>query len=379
MSRAARSPAGPRCSPRPARTGWPGGRGHGARPDRGRGRPGPDRLRPGLGRRSAGLGAAETCPGWTWAPGWAGTRWPTCWPRSASVTDEQASAGTCRWTPPSLAGSSTCSPRIRSARPVAAVTAGLRALAQVGDPRRRRGRRADIRRAGGPADRDVRPRRHRTGGPRAGLDPGSPAAQARADRQRAGSAAAQRAAAWSPWAGGSAPWGARVLATYLAVALTHLLRDAEPGPALAAHAVRARRGQAAPATSSTGSPTRASGRRPGWCWPTAASPRTSGSGSAGATPRSPSCGSGTPRTPRPASEQIGTEHRFVISQLTETVGRVRDGHRRRRLHQHRPGRRTRPPPRGRQSEGLSRSTGHGPQRQPAAAVADERLAQRPDR
>ena len=117
----------------------------------------------------------------------------------ASVTDEQASAR-------DLSLDTSVLERVidvladnpQREPTVAAVAAGLAGAGPGRRPARRRGRRADNRRAGGPADRDVRPRRHRAGGPRAGLDPGGPAAQARAGRQRAGSAAAQRTARGRP-------------------------------------------------------------------------------------------------------------------------------------------------------------------------------------
>ena len=190
----------------------PAGRGrrdHGARPDRGLGRPGPDRLRPGLGYRSAGLGAAgrpaPAGPGHRPGPGRA--RRPA---GPGGQRDRRAGfgpgpvAGHFRpWLGHRRAGRESAAPghRRRRHRRAAGAGPGRRSA-------RRRGRRADIRRAGGPADRDVRPRRHRTGGPRAGLDPGSPAAQARADRQLRWLRCHAARCAWSPWAGGWAPWGA---------------------------------------------------------------------------------------------------------------------------------------------------------------------------
>ncbi len=60
--------------------------------------------------------------------------------------------------------------------------------------------------------------------------------------------------------------------------------------------------------------------RPAWCSPTGRCRRTSGSGSAAATRPSASCALATARTQEAASEQLGSDHRFVLSQLTETIG-----------------------------------------------------------
>jgi hypothetical protein len=60
---------------------------------------------------------------------------------------------------------------------------------------------------------------------------------------------------------------------------------------------------------------------PGSCSPTAPSPRTSGSGSAAGNAAVAFMRLGNAEDAKAASEQLGSEHRFVLSQLTETVGR----------------------------------------------------------
>ena len=71
---------------------------------------------------------------------------------------------------------------------------------------------------------------------------------------------------------------------------------------------------------STGSATRARAPGSGWSSPIAPSRRTSGSGSGAGTPRWPSCGSATPRRPRPPASSWAPSTGSCSSQLTETVG-----------------------------------------------------------
>ncbi len=240
-----------------------------------------------------------------------------------SVTDEQASArdlsldtSVLEWVIDVLAGN----PPENQHRQVtvAAVTAGLRALAQAGNPRD-----------------DVA----------AGL-----ITAGQADRLTAmfGRAAIERVVlerAWileaqlrrlAPVGSGPAPLprsalrvvalggrvgavGSRVLATYLTVALTHLLRDTEPGPpwqhtlfVLGADKLRGDvldRFTDACERSATGLVLAYRGI------PAQVRQRLGRGNAAVAFMRL-----GNAEEAKAASEQIGTEHRFVLSQLTETIG-----------------------------------------------------------
>ena len=97
-------------------------------------------------------------------------------------------------------------------------------------------------------------------------------------------------------------------------------RPAGARPGLAAHRAGQRGRDARAATCWTGCPTPARPAAPGWCWPTGRCRRTSGSGSAGATRRSRSCGWATPTTPgRPASRSAPSTGSWS-AQLTDTVG-----------------------------------------------------------
>ena len=274
----------------------------------------------------------------------------------ASVTEERVRPGTCRWTTPSSAG------HRRARRESAAPGHGRRRrrrAAGAGPGRRsarRCGRRADNRRAGGPADRDVRPRRHRTGGPRAGLDPGGPAAQARA----VGSAlaplprSALRVVALGKRVGAV---GSRVLGTYLTVALTHLLRDTQPGQpwqhtlfVLGADKLRGDtldRLSDACERSATGLVLAYRGISPH------VRQRLGRGNAAVAFMRL-----GNAEEAKAASEQIGTEHRFVLSQLTETIG-VSVTDTTSSAYTSTTGSANSTAASWSQSEGLSRSTGHG--------------------
>ena len=239
---------------------------------------------------------------------------------------------------------------------VAAVAAGLRALAQAGDPRDDVAAGTDHGRAGGPAGRHVRPRRHRPRGPRTGLDPGVPAAQAGAGRHRAGTAAAQRAARGraGPAGGRRGEQGARDLPG--GGADPPAARHAS-GAALAAHAVRARRGQAArrcarPAqrrVRAVGDRARAGLSRP----PPHVRQRLGRGNAAVAFMRL-----GNAEDAKAASEQLGTEHRFVLSQLTETIG-VSVTDTTSSAYTSTTGSVSSTASSWSQSEGLSRSTGHG--------------------
>ena len=160
---------------------------------------------------------------------------------------------------------------------VAGVAAGLRALAQAGDPR-------DDVAAGlitaGQADR-LAAMFGRGATDRVVLERAwileSQLRKLASVGHRAGTAAAQRAARGraGPAGGRRGGQGARDLP------------DGRADPPAARHASRGRPGStrcscsartSCAAMCSTGSATRASGRRPGSCWPIAASPRTSGSG-----------------------------------------------------------------------------------------------------
>ena len=201
---------------------------------------------------------------------------------------------------------------------VAAVTAGLRALAQVGDPR-------DDVAAGlitaGQADR-LTAMFGRAATDRVVLERAwvlesqlrklAPAGTALVPLPRS----ALRVAALSPRAG---VVGSRVLGTYLTVALTHLLRDAEPGQpwqhtlfVLGADKLRGDvldRLSDACERSSTGLVLAYRSI------PSHVRQRLGRGNAAVAFMRL-----GNAEDAKAASEQIGTEHRFVLSQLTETIG-----------------------------------------------------------
>ena len=90
--------------------------------------------------------------------------------------------------------------------------------------------------------------------------------------------------------------GNKVLGTYLTVALTHLLRQAPAGRAGGTPSACSARRSSAPMCWTSCS-RRARSPAPGWSSGTARSQGTSGSGSAAATRPSRSCGSATPTTP----------------------------------------------------------------------------------
>jgi len=237
----------------------------------------------------------------------------------ASVTDEQASArdlsldtSVLEWVIDVLAEN----PRHRVT--VAAVAAGLRALAQAGDPR-------DDVAAGlitdGQADRltamfgraaTERVVLERAWILEAQLRRLAPAGTALAPLPRS----ALRVVALGRRAG---TVGSRVLATYLTVALTYLLRDTEPGPpwqhtlfVLGADRLRGDvldRLTDACERSSTGLVLAYRGI------PVQVRQRLGRGNAAVAFMRL-----GNAEEAKAASEQIGTEHRFVLSQLTETIG-----------------------------------------------------------
>jgi len=237
----------------------------------------------------------------------------------ASVTDEQASArdlsldtSVLEWVIDVLAEN----PRHRAT--VAAVAAGLRALAQAGDPR-------DDVAAGlitdGQADRltamfgraaTERVVLERAWILEAQLRRLAPAGTALAPLPRS----ALRVVALGRRAG---TVGSRVLATYLTVALTYLLRDTEPGPpwqhtlfVLGADRLRGDvldRLTDACERSSTGLVLAYRGI------PVQVRQRLGRGNAAVAFMRL-----GNAEEAKAASEQIGTEHRFVLSQLTETIG-----------------------------------------------------------
>ena len=233
----------------------------------------------------------------------------------ASVTDEQASArdlsldtSVLEWVIDVLGGEPT----------VAAVTAGLRALAQAGDPR-------DDVAAGlitaGQADRltamfgraaTERVVLERAWILEAQLRRLAPVGSALAPLPRS----ALRVAALGRRVGAV---GSRVQATYLTVALTHLLRDAEPGQpwrhtlfVLGADKLRGDvldRLTDACERSATGLVLAYRGIPP------QVRQRLGRGNAAVAFMRL-----GNAEEAKAASEQIGTEHRFVLSQLTETIG-----------------------------------------------------------
>jgi len=233
----------------------------------------------------------------------------------ASVTGEQASArdlsldtSVLEWVIDVLGGEAT----------VAAVAAGLRALAQAGDPR-------DDVAAGlitaGQADRltamfgraaTERVVLERAWILEAQLRKLAPIGSALAPLPRS----ALRVVALGRRVGAV---GSRVLATYLTVALTHLLRDSEPGQpwrhtlfVLGADKLRGDvldRLSDACERSATGLVLAYRGISPH------VRQRLGRGNAAVAFMRL-----GNAEEAKAASEQIGTEHRFVLSQLTETVG-----------------------------------------------------------
>jgi len=241
----------------------------------------------------------------------------------ASVTDEQASArdlaldtSVLEWVVDVLAEN----PSENQHRPVtvAAVTAGLRALAQAGDPQ-------DDVAAGlittGQKDRltamfgreaTERVVLERAWILEAQLRRLAPAGSALAPLSRS----ALRVVALGRRVGAV---GSRVLATYLTVALTHLLRDVEPGPpwrhtlfVLGADKLRGDvldRLTDACERSATGLVLAYRGI------PVQVRQRLGRGNAAVAFMRL-----GNAEEAKAASEQIGTEHRFVLSQLTETIG-----------------------------------------------------------
>ena len=113
--------------------------------------------------------------------------------------------------------------------------------------------------------------------------------------------------------------GSQVLSAYVTAALTHLSGGSPAAPPGSTRCWSPGARSSA-GTCWTGWRTPVRPAAPGWSWPTARSRTMSASGWAGATPRWRSCGSATPATRKAASEQIGTAHRFVVSQLTDTVG-----------------------------------------------------------
>jgi hypothetical protein len=241
----------------------------------------------------------------------------------ASVTDEQASArdlsldtSVLEWVIDVLAGN----PPENQHRQVtvAAVAAGLRALAQAGDPQ-------DDVAAGlittGQSDRltamfgraaTERVVLERAWILEAQLRRLAPVGSALAPLSRS----ALRVVALGQRVGAV---GSRVLATYLTVALTHLLRDTEPGPpwqhtlfVLGADKLRGDvldRLTDACERSATGLVLAYRGL------PVPVRQRLGRGNAAVAFMRL-----GNAEEAKAASEQIGTEHRFVLSQLTETIG-----------------------------------------------------------
>ena len=271
----------------------------------------------------------------------------------ASVTDEQASArdlsldtSVLEWVIDVLGGEPT----------VAAVTAGLRALAQAGDPR-------DDVAAGlitaGQADRltamfgraaTERVVLERAWILEAQLRRLAPVGSALAPLPRS----ALRVAALGRRVGAV---GSRVQATYLTVALTHLLRDAEPGQpwrhtlfVLGADKLRGDvldRLTDACERSATGLVLAYRGIPP------QVRQRLGRGNAAVAFMRL-----GNAEEAKAASEQIGTEHRFVLSQLTETIG-VSVTDTTSSAYTSTTGSADSTATSWSQSEGLSRSTGHG--------------------
>ncbi len=275
----------------------------------------------------------------------------------ASVTDEQASArdlsldtSVLEWVIDVLAEN----PRRQAT--VAAVTAGLRALAQAGDPR-------DDVAAGlitaGQADRltamfgraaTERVVLERAWILEAQLRRLAPVGSALAPLPRS----ALRVVALGRRVGAV---GSRVLATYLTVALTHLLRDAEPGQpwqhtlvVLGADKLRGDvldRLTDACERSATGLVLAYRGIPP------QVRQRLGRGNAAVAFMRL-----GNAEEAKAASEQIGTEHRFVLSQLTETIG-VSVTDTTSSAYTSTAGSATSTATSRSRSEGRSRSTGHG--------------------
>ena len=275
----------------------------------------------------------------------------------ASVTDEQASArdlsldtSVLGWVIDVLAEN----PQRQAT--VAAVTAGLRALAQAGDPR-------DDVAAGllsaGQADRltamfgraaTERVVLERAWILEAQLRKLAPIGSAPAPLPRS----ALRVVALGRRVG---TVGSRVLATYLTVALTHLLRDTEPGQpwrhtlfVLGADKLRGDvldRLSDACERSETGLVLAYRGISPH------VRQRLGRGNAAVAFMRL-----GNAEEAKAASEQIGTEHRFVLSQLTETVG-VSVTDTTSSAYTSTTGSADSTATSWSESEGLSRSTGHG--------------------
>ena len=275
----------------------------------------------------------------------------------ASVTDEQASArdlsldtSVLEWVIDVLAENPQRQPT------VAAVAAGLRALAQAGDPR-------DDVAAGlitaGQADRltamfgraaTERVVLERAWILEAQLRRLAPVGSALAPLPRS----ALRVVALGRRVGAV---GSRVLATYLTVALTHLLRDAEPGRpwqhtlfVLGADKLRGDvldRLTDACERSATGLVLAYRGIPP------QVRQRLGRGNAAVAFMRL-----GNAEEAKAASEQIGTEHRFVLSQLTETIG-VSVTDTTSSAYTSTTGSADSTATSWSQSEGLSRSTGHG--------------------
>jgi hypothetical protein len=275
----------------------------------------------------------------------------------ASVTDEQASArdlsldtSVLGWVIDVLAEN----PQRQAT--VAAVTAGLRALAQAGDPR-------DDVAAGlisaGQADRltamfgraaTERVVLERAWILEAQLRKLAPIGSALAPLPRS----ALRVVALGRRVGAV---GSRVLSTYLTVALTHLLRDTEPGQpwrhtlfVLGADKLRGDvldRLSDACERSATGLVLAYRGISPH------VRQRLGRGNAAVAFMRL-----GNAEEAKAASEQIGTEHRFVLSQLTETVG-VSVTDTTSSAYTSTAGSASSTATSWSESEGLSRSTGHG--------------------
>ena len=280
--------------------------GHRAGPVRGGGRAGPaGHGRPGRGRTRWSGCCPGTCPGWTSGPGWPARRWPTCWPWPPPAGDP---AG-----PPDPVPDRAILERVarvlgaaRSgsgpAASIGQMTAGLRVLAQIGDPRDDIAARADQRGASRGDRRAVRPGGQRPGHHRAGPRARSQAPDAGDAGVSAGHAAAEPPAGGGPGPGGGGgahPGPRRVRHRRAHPAAPAASRAAPPGSTRC----WSRGARSSAATCWTGCRTPARPAAPGWSWPTARSRPTSGTGWAGATPRSRSCGSATRTRRRPPASR----------------------------------------------------------------------------
>ena len=225
---------------------------------------------------------------------------------------------------------------------IAGVAAGLRALA--GDPGDDVAAGLSILGgSGGQAQRPGRPRYRRSRGPRAGLGPGVPAAQARARGHRPGAAARRsklRVVALDRRVG---TVGTRVLGTYLTAALTHLLRGTPPGPRLQ-HTLFVLGADKLPGGTldrlSDACERSATGLVLAYRnLPEHVRPRLGRGNAVAAFMRLTDA-----EDARAASEQLGTGHRFVLAQLTEAVPAVPVADPPTARTPVRPARRARPPP-----------------------------------